>query len=218
MPNHITQIVGMKGTKKDIEAVRALMDVPEEGNAKGESFNFRQVIPMPESFEKADGWYHWSVANWGTKWNSYDVEWKSDNVIRLDTAWSIPQPVYRALAEKFPNVKFFVFFADEDRGSNCGLLVLNGDEETYFNPEDVSAGTAITFANTMHGDDYDTIKEWTERMGYSSLKEAKSDYSDEYINNIKESLNTNHPLIRLAKLAKELSNNLEKVDKLVGKL
>ncbi|WEX12371.1 hypothetical protein [Chelativorans sp. AA-79] len=47
-------------------------------------------------------WYSWSLAHWGTKWNSYDFEMVSDGDDRLEflfnTAWSSPEPIFAALA------------------------------------------------------------------------------------------------------------------------
>lgn len=53
-------------------------------------------------------WYDWSVANWGTKWNAYACVIEQDEPTILsgcfETAWSPPEPVFRAIAEQFPNV------------------------------------------------------------------------------------------------------------------
>ena len=58
-------------------------------------------------------WYDWAVSNWGTKWNNPYTDYKivdeaeiedSDEhllIIRMDTAWSCPQPVIVALAQKY---------------------------------------------------------------------------------------------------------------------
>lgn len=69
-------------------------------------------------------WYSWSVANWGTKWNAYDLNRVSSDTISFDTAWSTPFPVIMSLSEQFPDLRFEVKFADEDLGSNCGVYVL----------------------------------------------------------------------------------------------
>ncbi|ECC9197245.1 hypothetical protein EWF37_20045 [Salmonella enterica subsp. enterica] len=49
-----------------------------------------------------------------------------DLVIRFDTAWNCPEPVYHVLASRFPHLEFIVHYADEDIGSNCGSIVLRG--------------------------------------------------------------------------------------------
>ena len=45
-------------------------------------------------------WYEWSPQNWGTKWNSYDIE-ADDNSVTFDTAWRSPALVLNAWILKF---------------------------------------------------------------------------------------------------------------------
>lgn len=49
----------------------------------------------------ASDWYNWSIINWGTKWNAYDVNYFPHNenafVVTFDTAWSPPDAVFEAL-------------------------------------------------------------------------------------------------------------------------
>ncbi|MCJ1901482.1 hypothetical protein MR829_14005 [Paracoccus versutus] len=49
-------------------------------------------------------WYSWSIANWGTKWNAYSCEvideCEGRFEFRFDTAWSPPEPVFAALADR----------------------------------------------------------------------------------------------------------------------
>lgn len=76
----------------------------------------------------ADNWYGWQTQNWGTKWNASEV-FISDNLISFNTAWSTPEPIFTALSKLFPDVEFFIEFADEDFGHNVGeVTLLNGDE------------------------------------------------------------------------------------------
>lgn len=56
----------------------------------------------------------WAVANWGTKWNTFDVYINpSDRTIFFNTAWSAPIPIYKALARQFPTHKISVNYYDE---------------------------------------------------------------------------------------------------------
>jgi len=76
----------------------------------------------------ADNWYSWQTQNWGTKWNASEV-FNSNNLISFNTAWSTPEPIFTALSKLFPDVEFFIEFADEDFGHNVGeVTLLNGDE------------------------------------------------------------------------------------------
>lgn len=49
-------------------------------------------------------------------------------VIRFETAWSCPEPVYHELASRFPHLEFHIRYADEDIGSNCGTVLLKNGE------------------------------------------------------------------------------------------
>lgn len=52
-------------------------------------------------------------------------------VIRFDTAWCMPEPVYHAMASRFPHLDFEIRYADEDLGSNCGRVYMhNGKWES----------------------------------------------------------------------------------------
>lgn len=73
-------------------------------------------------------WYSWCPANWGTKWNAYEVEKINENTVRFQTAWNMPKMVVIALAEKFPEEEIRIRWADEDFGSNAGDLTIKGEE------------------------------------------------------------------------------------------
>ena len=65
-------------------------------------------------------WYSWSTSNWGTKWNAYEQYPREGGAIKFETAWSTPYPVIEALSRKYPEAVFFLRYADEDFGHNCG--------------------------------------------------------------------------------------------------
>jgi len=72
-------------------------------------------------------WYDWSNANWGTKWNAYEVSRIDDTTIRFQTAWSAPLPWLKKLVEKFPNEEITIRWADEDFGNNVGTVTVRAD-------------------------------------------------------------------------------------------
>lgn len=85
-----------------------------------------------ECFEKCGymGWYDFRISQWGTKWNAYDVEKCDKNSIIFDTAWSTPYPVIEKLSEIFPDVEFYVKFADEDAfGGNNGEYAFGNEND-----------------------------------------------------------------------------------------
>lgn len=67
-------------------------------------------------------WYDWSIDNWGTKWNAYDIEEKPYGVY-FETAWSMPMPVYKRLSSRFPSDYFCVRWASEDVGYYNGIVI-----------------------------------------------------------------------------------------------
>lgn len=85
-------------------------------------------------------WYEWSIANWGTKWNSYDLSILEESpgklVCRFDTAWSPPCPIFEKLAEMHPELAFDIWGFDEGWGfcihAHCqpGQTFEFDDEET----------------------------------------------------------------------------------------
>lgn len=76
-------------------------------------------------------WYEWCNANWGTKWNASETYWNSDNIVTFETAWACPIPILEKISEMYPGISFEVAFADEDIGSNCGLLLYTQGEGVY---------------------------------------------------------------------------------------
>ena len=80
----------------------------------------------------ADSWYDWCCKNWGTKWNATSTYIVDDTEIEFDTAWDCPVNIFKELSRQFSGVEIVVEFADEDVGSNCGIITfLNGEIEEY---------------------------------------------------------------------------------------
>lgn len=55
-----------------------------------------------ENIEKYgfESWYGWCNTNWGTKWNACEP-WVEDNVFRMETAWSYPEPVIKEMMHTY---------------------------------------------------------------------------------------------------------------------
>jgi hypothetical protein len=80
-------------------------------------------------------WYDWAVANWGTKWNAYSSpdERDTENTIFFETAWSSSSMVITKLSALFPDLKFYLSYADEDSGSNTGYIRFENGNVTLIN-------------------------------------------------------------------------------------
>lgn len=101
-------------------------------------------------------WYYWRVANWGVKWDVFDVNIRRINdteiAINFKTPWNTPACAIVELSRKFPHANIRVKYADEDIGSNCGWYALcKGDfvDDSY--PSKGNA--AIDFACNIWGYD-----------------------------------------------------------------
>ena len=61
-----------------------------------------------------DRWYHWCIANWGTKWEPdiADIEFEDSEHLQLtfSTAWSPPEGIVEKLREKYPDLSFSCFY------------------------------------------------------------------------------------------------------------
>ena len=89
-------------------------------------FSFEAIVPMPENVKdttynhlgpNADpNWYDWSIENWGTKWDTNDVqvvdEYEDFIIYSFDTAWSPPEPICAALRDKFPDLNISWFYRE----------------------------------------------------------------------------------------------------------
>lgn len=164
MPNWVKNIV----TIEDTEALKKMLTKDNEGKLQ---FDFNVVLPMPEELsttqyptedtskklkelkEKygASNWYDWRCDNWGTKWNASDAVLIDDNTIEFDTAWSTPEPVIKAISEKF-KTRVVVRYADEDIGYNCGEYEYsNGELEYEYDAERDEEGDSVGFADNVWG-------------------------------------------------------------------
>ena len=84
---------------------------------------------MPPSFPDGttdDRWYSWRLANWGTKWDAYEVEIDDSELhygfeVSFDTAWSPPEEICYAIKEQFDDVSVSWFF-DEPGMEVAGYL------------------------------------------------------------------------------------------------
>lgn len=125
MTNWVLQKVVIKGNARRLQTLYA-------GLRKGEFCNV--VLPMP--FEHAtsldEGWDHWTIGNWGTKWDVGDIDElniKTENheAVRLsfvcNTANTPPLPVWDYLvrlgmrvsaAYADPDMDLYGFYEDGD--------------------------------------------------------------------------------------------------------
>jgi len=76
------------------------------------------------------GWYDWNITNWGTKWDACDtyVERQGDlqASINFNTAWGIPEPIFKAIAEQHLELTFDIS-AEEEQGWGAEYCAEKGE-------------------------------------------------------------------------------------------
>lgn len=104
-------------------------------------------------------WYSWSIANWGTKWNSYSLrivqQAENEGEIVFETAWSVPHPVISKLCEIFPGLK--VQLKSWDEGwcfAYAGDNLLDAWSGSEWKPKDENA-VDLTFYEQVYGRPYE---------------------------------------------------------------
>lgn len=152
MPNWVKSIA-IFGTKKVLED--CIVD-KENGH---KSFDLDKVIPMPKEYEKEnpfegmtmeeellfkkanDGckdWYEWRVKHWGTKWNTDETVVLDDNMVTFNTAWNMPDEVFREISKKY-HTTVKVVYADESMTENSGYIVYDNGHVTVNEMGDVDS-------------------------------------------------------------------------------
>lgn len=166
-PDVFSEIVCGMTTIDGVKVVRwREVPNPAHGTGPGESPTITVAVTAEEMADLlmkhgADNWRDWACANWGTKWNCYDIsDWwvapdQDENgraIIKFDTAWSTPTEAMKALSEQWPALCFEIKYADEDIGHNCGSYTLMAgiiEEKLLLNGE-----SAVKYACEMKGWDY----------------------------------------------------------------
>ena len=103
-----------------------------------------------------NNWYNAHINEWGTKWNA-DNTYCNGEEICFQTAWSTPIGIWEELSKRTPII---VAFADEDTGSNCGIVKFeNGHAVSEFGSEDENKSVSVGFAIAIQGNDIEEISE-----------------------------------------------------------
>lgn len=97
---------------------------------------------------KAANWYFWCIENWGTKWNSSNLEY-SNNTIKFETAWEPCIPVIIRLSELNPDMKLAYLYSDEEEGVDCGYMMMQNGHIDMKGKFDNFSVDAIKMHNDM---------------------------------------------------------------------
>ena len=109
-----------------IEWERAMANSLETRKANALALGKQYLLNIANHGAKC--WYEWSIQNWGTKWNAYDLSYgvapdSKEVIFNFKTAWSGVPELMGKLVEKFPDLYFEYEYADEDWGCNTGTGV-----------------------------------------------------------------------------------------------
>ena len=105
MPNWCSNRIVIIGEAEVLSVLRGTVSSDES------HFDFDKIVPG----RPGEGWYEWSIENWGTKWNAYDVELDQGDgelAFTFDTAWGPCGPVVAALAAQFPTLRIIHMYAE----------------------------------------------------------------------------------------------------------
>ena len=71
------------------------------------------------------GWYAWSLANWGCKWNSSETCW-GDDWVEFRTPWDTVMPILEAMAARL-HAPLTLIYAEEQFTENTGYAIANSE-------------------------------------------------------------------------------------------
>ena len=129
----------------------------------------------------------WKCEKWGTKSNAcetssldslvpFPLDKKEKNpdcimTYQFETAWSMPDGIYKALSAMFPDVSIEVKYADEDLGRNCGHVTYKAGEKIESVLYDGNSKESYEFATSVWDEEYllDYLKQDKEGHWYLDM-------------------------------------------------
>ncbi len=135
MPNYCDNSLTIYASEETVERIREFVRSNES------EFDFNQITPMPKHIYDGpvgaeerelygrNNWYDWRMQNWGTKWNSDEVQFGNDNFNFL-TAWTPASPVVAELARRFPEADFWFQYEGMNEDF-CGVQVYQSGRLVY---------------------------------------------------------------------------------------
>ena len=140
MPNYCNNSLSIYASRNTLNKIRSFIQSDDN------KFDFDKIIPMPDYIYRGNlgseeqkiygknNWYDWSYENWGTKWNSLDVEcdeFEDSLEYSFYTAWCSCEPVIKALAAMYPDARIdYSYYESGD--CFCGKREYENGEMNYY--------------------------------------------------------------------------------------
>ncbi|NCB71468.1 MAG: hypothetical protein EOM45_06705 [Clostridia bacterium] len=143
------QAIARKTADKQIEAIREAFEAARINDSTVGEFakSISCYIQTGHS-----NWYHWRNEHWGVSHEpeEFFIDRTSNTLLEVmfETLWATPIPIFEAIARQFPKVDIGGFYADEDYGYNCGLIVGKSGNVVQMRREEGTDG-AIDFSNKI---------------------------------------------------------------------
>lgn len=126
MANWVKTFVRLKGSNEELDKLESMMTYQYAGeNWLDRQHFFSKLIPMPESISEDDA-DDWRDDHWGTKWEARELWYsRSDEMLEFacETAWGTPEGIFKAITKQLPSITLGGYYADENLGENCGLVM-----------------------------------------------------------------------------------------------
>lgn len=128
MANWVKTHVRLKGKKEELDKLESMMTYKHGGeNEDKEQKFFNSLVPMPRKPPEPE----WLYDHWGTCTEAEELWYNRDSPelleIAFETAWATPLQILKAITKQFPSVVIGGYYADENLGWNCGVVLSNKD-------------------------------------------------------------------------------------------
>lgn len=129
MPNWIKSFIKLKGEKDELDKLQTMMIFQYGGvNHSAVQTLFNRLVPMPKTLAEAEV-FKWRYEHWGTNCEAQELWYFRSSCTMLElsfeTAWATPLEIFKAIQKEFPSITLGGYYADENYGHNCGLIVGN---------------------------------------------------------------------------------------------
>lgn len=194
MPNwceNSLRLIGPLQTRKVFERAIAVKDGDVERYSICASLiprpvEFEDESPSPETKHKlrmlygADGWYDWSVINWGTKWGDCETS-RAPNEFGeyfFTSAWSPPIAMLEPISVMFPDLVFELVFAEYGEGFAGAAIARDGyvlhESDNIVTPDGIFDDEGDEFEAWISGGQGDAALEIQERISERLWEKLKA--------------------------------------------